>query len=112
MSETSAFAGGAVRFSHSSEAVGYVLELSYEDIHEDDLDLIRAHYRERQGGYLSFCLPAGIWAGHEDPEFLSPSTDRWIYTGPVDEGDAKPGGFYDVSIPLRHVGPEPGAFYG
>jgi hypothetical protein len=111
MSETSAFAGESVRFSHGSEATGYLLELSYVDIHETDLDLIRAHYREQQGGYLSFRLPVTVWAGHEDPEFLVPITDRWVYTGPIEEGDAKPGGFYDISLSLRHVGPEPGEFY-
>lgn len=112
MSETSAFGGGTMRFSHSSVAVGYNLTLTYTDIHEDELDLIREHYRDRQGGYLSFELPAIIWQGHNDVEFLAPATDRWIYAGPPEEGDARLGGFYDVTVNLRHVGAELGAFYG
>lgn len=111
MSETSVYGGGAMRFSHSSVAVGFNLTLTFTDLGEDDLDLIRDHYRDQQGGYLSFLLPAIIWQGHADVEFLVPATDRWIYAGPPEEGDARPGGFYDVTVPLRHVGAEPAVVY-
>jgi hypothetical protein len=112
MSETSAYGGGAMRFSHSSTAVGFNLTLIFVDLGEDDLDLIREHYRDQQGGYLSFLLPAIIWQGHSDVEFLAPATERWIYAAPPEEGEARPGGFQDVTVTLRHVGAEMGAFYG
>lgn len=112
MSEAAAFGGGSMRFSHSSTAVGFNLTLTFTDLGEDDLDLIRDHYTDRQGGYLSFLLPAIIWQGHSDPEFLAPATDRWIYASAPDEGEARSGGFQDVTVTLRHVGAEVGALYG
>ena len=110
MSEAPAVGGGAIRFNHATDAVGMTLTLTYADLADDDLQLIRDHYYGQQGGYLSFLLPAVIWLGHTSTSDVAPATDRWIYAGPPQEGDAKPGGFYDLTVPLRHVGAEMGAF--
>lgn len=112
MSEAPAVGGGAIRFSHAADAVGMTLTLGFEGLADDDLQLIRDHYYGQQGGYLSFLLPAVIWLGHTSTTDVAPATDRWIYANPPDEGDALQGGFYDVTVTLRHVGPEPGEFYG
>ena len=107
MSATTGVTGAGVRFNHSSTMVGAGLALTFADMPDVELETLRAHFREHDGGYRSFLLPvATIWRGHSDVEFLAPATDRWIYDGELDEGDAKPGGFYDVSVALRHVGAE------
>jgi hypothetical protein len=107
MSATSSLSGAGVRFNHSTAMVGAVLILSFADMRDSELETLREHYREHDGGYRSFLLPvATIWRGHTDPEWLAPATDRWIYDGELDEGPAKAGGFYDVTVQLRHVGPE------
>ena len=103
MSETNAFAGGSIRFTHSDEALGHGLTLEYLEISEADMDAIRDHYRERQGGYLSFTLPAIIWQGHPDVETLVPAVGRWKYAGPLEEQHL-PGKLYNVSVPLQYVG--------
>lgn len=108
MSEAPAVGGGAIRFNHATEAVGITLAMTFEGLADNDLQLIRDHYYAQQGGYLSFLLPAVIWLGHTSTTDVAPATDRWIYASPPDEGDAKQGGFYDVTVTLRHVGPELG----
>ena len=106
MSATGSLSGASVRFNHSSTMIGARLTLTFADMPDAEVETLRDHFREHDGGYRSFLLPAIIWQGHTDPEFLAPATDRWIYDGEIDEGDAKPGGFYDVSVNLRHVGAE------
>ena len=108
MSSAGSFSGSMVRFNHATVATGFKLTLAYDDLPAADVTALRTHEREQDGGYLSFQLPAAIWAGHPDPWWLAPETDRWIYDGPIDEGPAKPGGFHDVTVTLRHVGPELG----
>jgi hypothetical protein len=106
MSATGSLSGASVRFNHSTTMIGARLTLTFADMPDAELETMREHFREYDGGYRSFLLPAIIWRGHTDPEFLAPATDRWIYDGEIDEGDAKPGGFYDVTVNLRHVGAE------
>jgi hypothetical protein len=109
MSQAQAFAGSAVRFTHASDPIGHVLDLFYADLPDAELQLIREHYVEQEGGVLSFLLPAVIWEGHDDPEDVVPATYRWKYSGPPPEEADKPGGFYDVTITLECVGPELGS---
>jgi hypothetical protein len=107
MSATGSLSGSSVRFNHSSTMIGARLTLTFADMPDAELETLRAHFRGQNGGFVSFLLPAIIWQGHTDPEFLAPATDRWIYDGEIDEGEARPGGFYDiVTVHLRHVGAE------
>lgn len=103
MSEANAFAGSSMRFTHSDEALGHGLTLEYLEISEADMTTIREHYREQQGGYLSFTLPAIIWQGHPDVETLVPAAGRWKYAGPLEETHL-PGKLYNVSVALQYVG--------
>lgn len=107
MSATGTLSGASVRFNHSSTMIGAKLTMVFEDMPDAELETLRAHFREHDGGYRSFLLPvATIWRGHTDTEFLAPATDRWVYDGELDEGPVKTGGFYDVTANLRHVGAE------
>jgi hypothetical protein len=107
MSATGSLSGASVRFNHSTTMIGARLTLTFADMPDAELETLRDHSRGQDGGFVSFQLPvATIWRGHSDPEFLAPATDRWVYDGDIDEGPAKPGGFYDVTVNLRHVGAE------
>jgi len=103
MSEANAFAGGSMRFSHSDEALNHSLTLEYLEISDADMKAIRDHYREQQGGYLSFTLPAIIWQGHLDAETIVPAAGRWKYAGPLEEEHLH-GKLYNVTVALQYVG--------
>lgn len=103
MSEANAFAGGSMRFSHSDTPLGHGLTLEYLEISEADMDAIRDHYREKQGGYLSFTLPAIIWQGHPDRETLVPIPGRWKYAAELEESHLQ-GKLYNVTVALQYVG--------
>jgi hypothetical protein len=103
MSEANAFAGGSMRFTHSDEALGHGLSLQYLEISDANMTAIRDHYREQQGGYLSFELPAIIWQGHLSVETIVPAVGRWKYAGPLEE-EHLPGKLFNVTVPLQYVG--------
>ena len=103
MSEANAFAGGSMRFTHSDEALGHGLTLEYLEISDADITAIRDHYRDQQGGYLSFTLPAIIWQGHTDAETLVPAAGRWKYASELEE-EHLPGKLYNVTVSLQYVG--------
>ena len=103
MSEANAFAGGSMRFTHADEALGHGLTLEYLEISEADMTAIRDHYRDQQGGYLSFTLPAIIWQGHPDRETIVPTAGRWKYAGDLEEEHLQ-GRLYSVTVSLQYVG--------
>lgn len=104
MSETSAFAGGSMRFTHSDEPLGHGLTLEYVEILEPAMVAIREHYQGQQGGYLTFTLPDIIWQGHPDVETIVPTGGRWKYAGEPEE-EHLGGGLYNVTVSLQYVGP-------
>jgi hypothetical protein len=103
MTEEPVWASVPVRFRHgrgSTQNVGQVLSLSFVDLYEEEVDLIRAHYVSRDGGTLAFSLPSIVWAGLTAPPV--PSTVSWVYQDvPVEV--QKSGGLYDVTLSLLSV---------
>jgi hypothetical protein len=103
MTEEPVWASVPVRFRHgrgSTQNVGQVLSLSFVDLYEDEVELIRAHYVSRDGGTLAFSLPSIVWAGLTAPPV--PSTVSWVYQDvPVEV--QKSGGLYDVTLSLLSV---------
>lgn len=106
MSRAAGFGGGEVRFLHGGvDPLGHDAALGYELISGGELTEIRNHYREQDGVHVSFLLPAIIWQGHPVGGIL-PAGGRWRYAGPLEETH-RSGNLYDVTVPLRYVGPEP-----
>jgi hypothetical protein len=92
-----------MRFTHADEALGHGLTLEYLEISDADITAIRDHYREQQGGYLSFWLPAIIWQGHTTVETIVPAYGRWKYASELEE-EHLPGKLYNVTVSLQYVG--------
>jgi hypothetical protein len=103
MSEANAFGGGSMRFTHADEPLSHGLTLEYLEISDADMTAIRDHYREQQGGYLSFELPAIIWQGHPDVETIVPDVGRWKYAAELEETHPQ-GKLYNVTVSLQYVG--------
>jgi hypothetical protein len=96
------FGGGSIRFLHGSVSSGHTLELQYSNLTQAEAELIREHYRVRQGGYTSFLLSAEAWAGHTSATDLVPTTTRWKYASPPEEVQKK-GGYVDLTVSLVSV---------
>ena len=97
------FSGNEVRFSHGDEAIDHDLQLSFLDRNDTTLALIRDHYREQDGGHVSFQLPVIIWQGHSTDSDIVPIAGRWKYASAPEEQHGN-GGLYDVTVRLVYVG--------
>jgi hypothetical protein len=103
LSEANGFAGGSMRFTHATEAIGHGLTLEYEELSEAQARTIRRHYFNRQGGFLSFYLPAVVWRGHPTVDTLVPAGGRWKYAAEPEETHQQ-GKLYRMTVQLQYVG--------
>jgi hypothetical protein len=93
------FGGGQVKFLHSSRVSNLTMELSYENLTQAEMASIRDHYRGQQGSFVSFLLPAEIWAGQSSVSNIVPAGMRWRYQEPPEEAQ-KSGGYVDTTVSL------------
>lgn len=102
ISEERGFGGGSIRFLHGATCTKHTLELGFVLLSQSEAALLRDHYRQQQGGYLSFTLSAEAWAGHTSQTDLVPANTAWIYSRPLEENHRK-GGLVDVTVALLSV---------
>lgn len=108
VTEERGFGGGSIRFRHGNTAYGHNLELGFTALTAAQAKLIRDHYRNQQGGYISFQLSGEAWAGHTSFVDLVPATTYWRYSAPPEETHMD-GGYVDMSVALLSV---PAIVYG
>lgn len=61
VSEETTLTGGPVRFRHSLQTNGHRLTLSYENLTQTQMLLIRTHYQDNSGTHGQFSVPAALW---------------------------------------------------
>lgn len=61
VSEETTLTGGPVRFRHSLQTNGHRLTLSYENLTQTQMLLIRSHYQDNSGTHGQFTIPAALW---------------------------------------------------
>jgi hypothetical protein len=81
-------------------SVGLQVQLSYLDLREPQVQLLRDHYAFQQSGLIPFALPSVIFQGITANVF--PLGTQWRYTGPPVETQKK-GGRFDVTVPLESM---------
>lgn len=102
VTEERGFGGGSIRFKHGTIPYGHNLELGFIALTQAQAKLLRDHYREQQGGYISFQLSAEAWAGHASFTDLVPTSTYWRYAAAPQETH-RTGGYVDVSITMLSV---------
>jgi hypothetical protein len=98
-----AWPAGQVRYSTGYAplaSVGLQLQLSYLDLREAQVQLLRDHYAFQQAGLVPFALPPVIFQGITGNVF--PPGIQWRYTGTPVETQKK-GGRFDVTVPLESM---------
>jgi hypothetical protein len=98
-----AWPAGQVRFRTGYDplaSVGLQVQLSYLDLREAQVQLLRDHYAFQQAGVIPFALPPVIFQGITGNVF--PLGIQWRYTGPPVETQKK-GGRFDVTVPLESM---------
>ena len=103
LTEEPSVSAGIVRFRHSITQQNYQLTLGYVDLTDAEASLIREHYQSQGGGYLSFQLPATVWAGHTFSGNIVPYTTRWRYIETPEE-EHRSAGYVNVTVALGSDG--------
>lgn len=86
-----AMAGTETRFVTGSRLIGQQLVLTFAHLSEADALLITQHYQSRRGSYLSFNLPAAVFAGWSYSTVSAPNTNTWRYSNPPKTDFIAPG---------------------
>ena len=103
MQEERAWPAGFIRYRTGLTdltAVDLPIELAFTELSAAQLETIRNHYRNQQGGTIPFTLPAIIWQGITAD--IVPTSTQWRYTDPPKE-EGPQGGLYAVSVSLESV---------
>lgn len=69
-------------YRQGNRRIGQTLQLSFNNISEANLNLIKAHYLDRQGTFDIFFLSTEVWNGYATPPVPLLSDYAWRYAGP------------------------------
>ena len=69
-------------YRQGNRRTGQTLQLAFNNISEADLNLIKAHYFDRQGSFDIFYLSVEVWNGYATPPVPILSDYAWRYAGP------------------------------
>ena len=87
-------------FRRGNRRTEQTLQLSYTNLTEAQLNLIKAHYIDRQGTFDIFYLSAETWNGYSSPPVGLLSDFAWRYAGPPTISDGIVGR-WAVDVELR-----------
>lgn len=68
-------------YRQGNRRIGQTLQLAFNNISESDLNLIKAHYTDRQGTFDIFYLSEEVWNGYTTPPVPLLSDYAWRYAG-------------------------------
>ena len=68
-------------FRRGNRRIGQSLSLSFQRLTQVQLDLITAHYVDRQGSFDIFYLSPEVWSGYTTPPVPLLSNFAWQYAG-------------------------------
>ena len=68
-------------YRQGNRRIAQTLQLAFNNISEADLDLIKAHYIDRQGTFDIFYLSVEVWNGYATPPVPLLSDYAWRYGG-------------------------------
>jgi len=95
ISEVGTVGGGPIRFRHSLRVNGYILRLTYTNLTQTQVDLIRDHFIVSQGTHSYFEVPSTIWGS----AVVVTTDSLYRYLAPPEEEHL--GVFFNVSVELR-----------
>ena len=74
--------GVTTGFRRGSRRVGQAITLSFTNLTETQLNLIKDHYIDRQGTFDYFFLSAEVWSGYTSVPVELVDSFAWRYSGP------------------------------
>jgi hypothetical protein len=98
-----AISGQETRIRYGDKKYGATLNLTYQNLSDDQANLFLAHYTEVLGTFKSFTLPAGTTRGWSSTSYIPNSSElRWRYEAAPTLTNNRPG-VSSISLQLRGV---------
>ena len=97
-----ALSGVTGGFRRGNRRIGQSLSLSFQRLTQVQLDLITAHYVDRQGSFDIFFLSSEVWSGYTTPAVPLISDFAWQYAGPPSITDSSCG-LWEVEVELQTI---------
>lgn len=97
-----ALSGVVTGFRRGNRRIGQTLNLTFQQLEESDVTLIRNHYDNRSGSFDTFVLSGEIWNGYITPPVALVSDYAWRYANAPVITDVA-GGRWDVEVELETV---------
>lgn len=94
--------GMTTGFRRGNRRIAQSIGLSFQRLTQADLDLITAHYIDRQGSFAVFFLPAETWTGYTTPPVALLSDIAWRYVSPPAITDSSCGR-WNVELELQSI---------
>jgi hypothetical protein len=89
-------------FRRGNRRIAQGLSLSFQRLTQVQLDLITAHYVDRQGSFDVFYLSPEVWSGYTTPPVPLLSDFAWQYAGPPSITDSSCGR-WEVEVELETI---------
>lgn len=105
-SSQTALSGARTGFRRGNRRQDQTLSLTYNNLTEAQLDLIKAHYISTNGTFDFFYLNAEVWSGYSSPPVSLLSDYAWRYAGPPTISDGIVGR-WAVEVELRTYAIDP-----
>ena len=94
--------GMASGFRRGNRRIAQGLSLSFQRLTQAQIDLIIAHYIDRQGSFDIFYLSPEVWSGYTTPPVPLISDFAWQYAGPPSITDSSCGR-WAVGVDLQTI---------
>jgi hypothetical protein len=89
-------------FRRGNRRIAQGLSMSFQRLTQAQIDLITAHYIDRQGSFDIFYLSNEVWSGYTTPPVALIDDEAWQYAAPPNITDSSCGR-WEVEIELQTV---------
>ena len=78
----SSSSGATTGFRRGNRRINQTLQLTFDNLTETQVNLIRTHYDGQNGSFEIFFLSSECWAGYTTPPVALVSDFAWLYANP------------------------------
>ena len=74
--------GATTGFRRGNRRINQTLQLTFDNLSETEVNLIRSHYDGQNGSFSVFFLSSTTWSGYNSPPVALLSDFAWLYATP------------------------------
>ena len=99
----SSSSGATTGFRRGNRRIDQILQLSYLNLNETQVNSFRTHYDSQSGSFEIFFLSSNTWSGYNTPPVALVSDFAWLYSQSPKITDSDLNSKWNVEIELRSI---------